>query len=137
MKVTDDDGFLTGSLMLKAKNTIMKERIWINHGASEFVFLPQHPDTGALLHDERVIAPSSTSEMSLMECGRPGNFLLTWSRRVSERSSQLRGKSNSQYSLLLDCASIQVPSTKLTTKRRGLSCWTGFASVKRTRRIVR
>ena len=72
-------------MMLKAKNTIVKERIWINRGASEFVFLLLLQDTGALLHDERAIAPSSTSEMSLMECGRPGNFLLTWSRRVSRK----------------------------------------------------
>ena len=28
--VTDEDGFLSDSMMIKAKNTLMKERIWIN-----------------------------------------------------------------------------------------------------------
>ena len=37
-------------MMIKAKNTIMKERIWIKRVASEIVFQPLHPDTGALLH---------------------------------------------------------------------------------------
>ena len=35
VKVTDEDGFL-----VKAKNTIMKERIWINRVTSEIVFQP-------------------------------------------------------------------------------------------------
>ena len=30
VKVTDEDGFLSRSMMIKSKNTIMKERIWIN-----------------------------------------------------------------------------------------------------------
>ena len=30
VKVTDEDGFLSRSMMIKAKNMIMKERIWIN-----------------------------------------------------------------------------------------------------------
>ena len=47
-------------------------RIWINRVASESVFLPVHPNTSALLHEERVIASSSTSQVSLMECGPPG-----------------------------------------------------------------
>ena len=29
-EVTDEDGFLSHSMMIKAKDTIMKERIWIN-----------------------------------------------------------------------------------------------------------
>ena len=37
-KVTDEDGFLSSSVMIKARNTLMKERIWINRVASEFVF---------------------------------------------------------------------------------------------------
>ena len=40
VKVTDEDGFLSRSMMIKAKNTIMKERIWINRVASESVFQP-------------------------------------------------------------------------------------------------
>ena len=30
VKVTDEDGFLSCSMMIRAKNNIMKERIWIN-----------------------------------------------------------------------------------------------------------
>ena len=33
MKVTDEDGFLSCSLMIKAKNITMKERTWINRVA--------------------------------------------------------------------------------------------------------
>ena len=33
MKVTDEDGFPSCSMMIKAKNMIMKERIWINRVA--------------------------------------------------------------------------------------------------------
>ena len=32
-KVTDDDGSLSNCMMMKAKNTLMKERIWINRWA--------------------------------------------------------------------------------------------------------
>ena len=40
VNVTDEDGFLSRSMMIKAKNTLMKERIWINRVASEIVFQP-------------------------------------------------------------------------------------------------
>ena len=50
VKVTDEDGFLAGNMTIKAKNTNVKGRIWINLVASEFVFQPLHPDTSALLH---------------------------------------------------------------------------------------
>ena len=52
---------LACSMMNNAEITIMKERIWINRVASEVVFLPLHPDTGALLHEERVTTSNSTS----------------------------------------------------------------------------
>ena len=39
-KVTDDGGFLSFSMMIKAKNTLVKDRIWINRFAREFVFQP-------------------------------------------------------------------------------------------------
>ena len=39
VKMTDEDGFLAGSVMTNAKNTIGKERIWINRVASEILFL--------------------------------------------------------------------------------------------------
>ena len=32
--VTEVDGFLSRSMMIKAKNTLMKERIWFNRVAS-------------------------------------------------------------------------------------------------------
>ena len=41
VKRTDEDGFLSRSTKVKAKNTIMEERIWINRVASEIVL--QHP----------------------------------------------------------------------------------------------
>ena len=62
----------------------------------------------------------------------PWHLLLTWSRRVSRRWSQLRRHSRTQCSLLLGCISNQVPSRTLTTKRCGWFCWTRC-----TRRIVR
>ena len=43
-------------MTIKANNKIMKERIWMNRVASEIVFRPLHPDTGAPSHDERVVA---------------------------------------------------------------------------------
>ena len=52
-------------------NTLMKERIWINR-VCEIVFQPLLPDTGAPLHEERVMAVyilNSSSVMSQMECG--------------------------------------------------------------------
>ena len=57
----------------------MKERIWINRVASDIVFQLLHPDTGALLHDGRVIASNSTSEILLVERDHPGNVLFSWS----------------------------------------------------------
>ena len=38
-------------MMIKANNTIMKERIWINRVASKIVFSAWHPDNGAPLYD--------------------------------------------------------------------------------------
>ena len=40
VKVSNEDSFLSCSMMIKAKNTIMKERIWINRVASNIVFQP-------------------------------------------------------------------------------------------------
>ena len=33
VKVSDEDDFLSRGMMIKAKNLIMKERIWINRAA--------------------------------------------------------------------------------------------------------
>ena len=41
---------------IKAQNMIIKEQIWFNWMASEIVFQPLHPESGALLHNERAIA---------------------------------------------------------------------------------
>ena len=35
VKVTDEDDFLSRSMMIKEKNIIMKERTWINRVVSE------------------------------------------------------------------------------------------------------
>ena len=40
-------------MTIRAINTIMTERIWISHMASEIVFQPMYSDTGAPLHEER------------------------------------------------------------------------------------
>ena len=60
--------------------TLNPERIWIDHVASEIVFLPLHPDTSAPLLEERVIAVyllEKTSELSQMECLSYWKFLST------------------------------------------------------------
>ena len=58
-EVTDQDGFLPSSTMIKEKNTLMKERIWIS------IVWPAKlssslciPDTGALLLSRGVQFPS-------------------------------------------------------------------------------
>ena len=43
-------------MMIKAKNTLMKERTWIIRVASELGVSAVHPDTDSPLHDECVIA---------------------------------------------------------------------------------
>ena len=56
MKVTDKDDFLSRSMMIKAKNIIMKERIWINRVISKIESQSLESDTDARLHKERIIA---------------------------------------------------------------------------------
>ena len=51
-EVTNEDGLLSCSMMIKTKNTSMKERLWTNRVASEIEVQPLHPDTDVLLHDE-------------------------------------------------------------------------------------
>ena len=72
VEVVDEDSFLAGSMTIKAKNTILKERIWINCVASELCFCLCIRTLALLLHDERVLASVSTSEISLMECSHFG-----------------------------------------------------------------
>ena len=53
---TDENGFLSNSMMINATNTVVLERIWNNRVAGNFVFLPLfhtgqrdlRPDTGTL-----------------------------------------------------------------------------------------
>ena len=48
---------MSNSMMIKGKNIIMKERIWINPVTSEVTLQPLEPDTDtSKLHDERIIA---------------------------------------------------------------------------------
>ena len=42
-------------MMIKAKNIIMKERIWINRVISKIKKQPLESDTDAQLHNERII----------------------------------------------------------------------------------
>ena len=72
-KVTD--AFRSSRMMVKAKNTLMIEPIWINRVAGEFcVFSLSSGHRHALLHDGRVIAVREepnlhfSCEMSLMAC---------------------------------------------------------------------
>ena len=81
--------FLSRSLVTKAKNTIVKERIWIRRVVSEIVFLTLHP-IRALCFTLSTSPSSSASKMSLMKCGLSGNFLFLWLRRVSRKYSQWR-----------------------------------------------
>ena len=48
--------FVSRSMMIKAKNIIMKERIWINRVISKIMKKPLESDTDAQFHDERIIA---------------------------------------------------------------------------------
>ena len=72
--VIDEDGLLASSIDDQSEKHQHEGRIWISCVASEIVFQPLHPDTGALLHGERVVASNSSSEMLLME---RGHFLFT------------------------------------------------------------
>ena len=58
--------FLSRSMMIKAKNALMKERIWIDRVASEIVFQALHPDTGAPLHNECVITVRRAPNLHLI-----------------------------------------------------------------------
>ena len=87
VKVSDEDGFLVRSMTLTSNNTTVNVRIWINPVISEIVFFSLHTQTltrqvarGACefqCERSRICTLCSTREMSRMECGHPGNFLLT------------------------------------------------------------
>ena len=103
VKVIDKDDFLSRCTLIKAKSTVMKERLWINRVCvSAF-----HPDIGAPFHEEHVTAVRKEPNFHLefyqpdvpMECGHPGTSLLTW-QRVFRRWSKFHRTSRTQCSLL-------------------------------------
>ena len=53
------------SITIRGQKAIMKERIWFDRVASEIVFQPLHPGTGASLHSERVIAVREEADLHL------------------------------------------------------------------------
>ena len=64
-EVSDKNGCLSRSMTIKAINTIMTKRIWISRVGSEIVFQPVHYDTGAPLHEERVITVRKKTNLHL------------------------------------------------------------------------
>ena len=54
-EVSDEDGCLSRSKAIKAHKRIIRELIMISRVASEVSFQPLYSDTGAPLHEERVI----------------------------------------------------------------------------------
>ena len=56
LKVTDENDFPSRSMMIKAKNIIVKERIWTGSVTSKIETQPLDTNTDAQLHDERIIA---------------------------------------------------------------------------------
>ena len=76
--VSDGDGSLSRSMLIKTYNTLMKERIWLDRVASEIVFQPFHLDSGTPLHDARVLQLERNRIYQLMsqtEFGHIGTFL--------------------------------------------------------------
>ena len=49
LKTTDEDSFLSINMMIRAKNIIMKERIWINRVINETTFVTHCEATGHFL----------------------------------------------------------------------------------------
>ena len=99
VKVTDEDGFLLCSMMIKAMNTIMKEEFLTNRVAGQLFF-------------SRASRPASESRIPPAYChcwnAVTLPFLLMW--------LQLRRKLKTRCSLLLGLVSIQMPSRTLTLK---------------------
>ena len=84
VKVTDEDSFLSRSMMIKAKNIIMQERIWISRVIEKTMKQPLDTDTDAQFHDERVITvreePCLHVESHQREVKRSGEWLSMESR---------------------------------------------------------
>jgi len=56
VKVTDEPGYLSRTMTIKATGKTVSERIMLKPSHGEVVFQPVNPDTGRLEHEERVIA---------------------------------------------------------------------------------
>ena len=94
---------MSNSMTIKGKNTIMKERSWINCVVSEIVFQASHSDTdtpsemrSVSLQFERnpIHTSCSTREMSQMKWRHPGNFLnVSYRLKVNEFASLMRQSS--------------------------------------------
>ena len=72
---TDEYGFLSNSMMINATYTVVQDRIWINRVASDLCFslYPHWPARSSFSLYIQTLT-SSTSKMTLMECGPPGNL---------------------------------------------------------------
>ena len=51
-------------MTIKVNSKIVRERIWINPVTSEITFQLLYPDTGAPLHEERVISVRQEAEIA-------------------------------------------------------------------------
>ena len=79
---------MSNGMMIKGKNTIMKERIAINCAVSEIVFQPLHSDTDtSKLDDERIIAVREEPNLHIVfyqkDVPTLEPSLSTWCQRVS------------------------------------------------------
>ena len=107
--------FLAGSMMLKAKSTIMNERIWINRAASGLYFC-LHIRTQALCCTLSAslprFLPARCHRWNAVTLAPPVDVVSKFPRKWF----QLRRKWSTRCSLLLGSASIQVPARTLTMK---------------------
>ena len=112
------------SMMIKAMNTITKERLLTNRVAGQFVFQPLPPDRPARstfglciltlalgCTMSPICTSNSTGELLLMECSHPALPVAVVSE-FPRRWLQLRRKLSTRCSLLLGRVSIQVPSVR-------------------------
>ena len=93
VKVTDENGLLSCSLMIKAMNTIMKERLLTNRLASQFVFHPLPPDRPAslcILTLAPILHLNSTSETVTDEMRSPWNLRIDVVSKCSQEFDHSR-----------------------------------------------
>ena len=125
MNVTDEDSTLSSSMMTKAKNTLVKERLWINRVASEIVFQSLHPNTGAPLHEERVTGVREEANLHLefylqgVTDGMRSPWKLLVGGLEESSGSDHCCEENREHitGMLLGLISIQVPMRSVITMR--------------------